>query len=186
MKRRIIWFFQFILALSLLAIIGWACYAILEKVWAGFSTLPAEAKVIAVGGLISLPSVLLTRYYERRKEIELRLKDRKFEAYSLFLDAWFKQLFNGDGELSQELIAAMHRFGRDLILWGNSAVIKSYGAWRKNAGKGSALNSTRAFESLLLAIRKDLGQNNWQLKQDDLSRVFINDVDEMKTKDIKT
>ena len=183
MKGRLIWVFQLIGSSAFLAVLVWICYVILEKVWAGFSGLPDVAKVAVVGGIVTLSSVLVTRYYERRKEIEFRLRDRKLEAYSLFLDAWFDQLFSHDQELNSKIVDAMHQFGRDLILWGNTGVIKAYAAWRKNAGQGSALNSTRAFEVLLFAIRKDLGHNKWQLKQDDLSRVFINDVDEMKAKE---
>ncbi len=180
MKKRIIWFFQFIAALGILAILGWASYVILGKVWAGFSTLPSGAKIAAVGGLITLASVLVTRYYERRKDIEAKLRERKLEAYSSFLEAYFQQLFEEERKPDFNFIAELRRFVRGIILWGNPGVIKALVSVRLQISTATTLKSLELYEALLKEIRKDLGNSNWQLKQYDLSRLFINDIDQLK------
>src|SRR5579883_1342340 len=156
MKKRIIWFFQFIAALGILAILGWASYVILGKVWAGFSTLPSGAKIAAVGGLITLASVLVTRYYERRKDIEAKLRERKLEAYSSFLEAYFQQLFEEERKPDFNFIAELRRFVRGIILWGNPGVIKALVSVRLQISTATTLKSLELYEALLKEIRKDL------------------------------
>lgn len=69
----------------------------------------------------------------------------------------------------------------ELIIWGSPPMLRAYGEFR-SAGNDPDRSDPRrplfVFESLLLAIREDLGHSNDGLEQGDLLRLFITDFDQ--------
>ncbi len=80
-----------------------------------------------------------------------------------------------------QLPKAFLDFTEKLIIWGDSAVIKAWEEFRihswKDNDQATALEGFVKFERFIKALRKDLGNDNKNLKDGDLLRLFINDFD---------
>jgi len=69
-----------------------------------------------------------------------------------------------------------------LITYGSTGVIKEWGGFRRHIpglAAGNPLLMMLAFEKVLKAMRKDLGHSTFLLQDKDLSRLFVNDIDQL-------
>lgn len=105
----------------------------------------------------------------------------------------------------EEIVASLSAFNEKLIVWGSADVIRSYAMFRHKALQAAAVKeqiaasegsspedaavarllahttmveALKGFEKLLFAIRADLGHSPKGLKERDLLRVFVNDIDD--------
>jgi hypothetical protein len=140
--------------------------------------------------LVSVIGIAFGRYNERKKEIEQRRQEKRIPVYEKFTDFWFVQVLYGQrlgkGEIEQkDLLAFFAEFTRDLMLWGSDEVILEWGEVRRQwAALGDDAARTKQayaemlnFESLLLAIRRDIGYPKTKLRQGSILGLFIDDID---------
>lgn len=84
----------------------------------------------------------------------------------------------GEDYPENEVLDDMNDFNKGLTLWGSSKAIRLWDTWRL-----SSVGKTPKPEDLLLAMERvliqlrDMGQGRG-IKQGDLLKLFINDVDE--------
>ncbi len=174
----------------------------------GFATLPPPLAAAIVGGLVSIIvsplTVTLTKWWERKWLIEQEHRNRKRPVYERFMSFWFA-VFSGNRPggtpLSQaQIIESLNTFTRKLVVWGSPEVIRTYSEFRNKAVLAATLQSMTAisqeavadaaiahtamvdalksFEKLLFAIRADLGHNTKGLKERELLRLFVTDLDD--------
>ena len=142
--------------------------------------------VAIIGGTITISSFFITRYLERKKEIELEIRNMKIPIYVEFFDFYFKVIFgNKVGKsLEQDEMAVFFReFHQKAIIWFPEDVLKIYIEWRALLVKYSEENNMLIFKELIVLnellmkkMRQDIGHSNKGIKKGDLSSLFINDI----------
>jgi hypothetical protein len=145
------------------------------------STDPALAASIVSATAVVLVAILgnyVTKYQERKAQIEAEQREKKAEVYSEFLAYWYgsmgrSKLPTGEKqELDQEYY---EKIPQKLVVWGSEPFLKKYGAWlHAEAQEGTMAG----FEDILFTIRSDLGYSNTDLEQGDLLRAFLKGDDE--------
>ncbi|NPA72099.1 MAG: hypothetical protein GXO35_04645 [Gammaproteobacteria bacterium] len=185
-------FFNVLMAFILLGAIGWGVFWLLRLFWESLISLQSDlaSAIIAASTtvIVAVLTIVVGRYYERKKEIETQQHARKIEIYEAFLEKWFGKLFEIGQSKSEskdllsdtEFLQFLAEFTRKLILWGSDDVVKSYSEFRRKSLNAAQTSSTSVdillqFEQLLFAIRKDIGHANQSLKPGDLLTLFLND-----------
>lgn len=129
--------------------------------------------------IVSVISVLVAKWAERRSRAEEHQREKKVPIYEKIVTFVFRVAFAE--KLHQEMPseAEMMKFFADLtpelVSWSSPAVIKAFVKFR--TGDGQGFDIMWRVEDLLKAIRSDLGHSDSRLVKGDLLRLFINDVD---------
>lgn len=81
----------------------------------------------------------------------------------------------------KELVERMVNITQELIIWGSDDMLRAYHTFRvaplkQAAGAATTLETIYAVEDLLMAIRRDAGHKNKNLKRGSILRLFINDL----------
>ncbi len=180
--KRLIKFLSIILALTLIAgvvfLVVWAIQGFFDYV----STVPKELAASLIAGavtiLVATVTIMIGRYYERKKELDALYRDKKTEIYDEFLKEFFNIYFSG-GEKSadqpdKDLVSFLREFTRKLILWSGPEVIEAFVAWKDHLAKGTPDAQTIFLtEAFLLAIRNDLRHTNSGLRKGFFARLFL-------------
>lgn len=104
--------------------------------WVPAKVLPATSVDPGVTTLMTLVGgfvgVALTKGLERRKEIELKLREQKVKAYDDALTVVFEALdLHKRGALTDQIGGKMMEIARNLILWGSDSTIKDFLAFKE-------------------------------------------------------
>ena len=185
--------------ITLVVLIG-AVYAIVKFIsfiLIGLKSLKPEIGVAVIAScgtiLVSVLSILVSKWLERRSEIRREQQCKKIEIYENFIGTWFDFLFANKFDKpmpsEKEIFTRIAPIIRQMVPWGSDEVIKSFVKFRDVASKmgkddENTLEMLNSFEKLLLDIRKDLGHSCRNLESGDLLKLFITDYDKFKnTKD---
>lgn len=164
--------------IGLLVGVGWLIYAFFRYI----SAVPKELGAALIAGattiLVATATVMIGRYYERRKELDALYRDKKTEIYDEFLKEFFGLFFNGastDSDSTQkDLVPFLREFTRKLILWSGPEVIEAFVAWKDHLGKGVPdAQSIFLTEAFLMAIRNDLRHSNAGLRRGFFAKLFL-------------
>lgn len=150
------------------------------------SSLDAAIVVAMITGAISIVTVVgggiissrLT-YQQKRDEY---LRHHREGPYEQLIAIFFKVVSSsklGEEYGQTEMLKDMTDFNQSLTLWGSSKAIQLWDEWRlMSVGKQpSPRELMLGMERVLIQLRRDMGQKRG-LKQGDLLKIFINDVDE--------
>lgn len=171
-------FLGFALLIGIVALAGWATQAFFAYV----SSVPKELAAPLVAGtatvLVATITVMIGRYFERKKELDALYRDKKTEIYDEFLKEFFGIFFSAgkkkEGEPERDLVQFLREFTQKLILWSGPEVIESFVAWKDHLAKGVPdAESIFHTERFLLAIRKDLRHTNDGLRKGFFARLFL-------------
>lgn len=133
---------QFLLGLALLSLIVLVSYGLIRFVWIGFVSLQSQVAIALLTAsatvIVSVITVVVGKYLERKREIELQHREKKVEIYEKFMEKWFdillsrqKQPSTSDKVGDEELVIFLTEFTRKLILWGSNGVVKKYAEFRR-------------------------------------------------------
>lgn len=160
-----------------LGLVAWGVYAFFQYL----STVPKElaAPLIAASAtvFVATATVMIGRYYERKKELDALYRDKKTEIYDEFLKEFFTLFFNAgedSAKTEKDLVPFLREFTRKLVLWSGPEVIEAFVAWKDHLAKGNPdAKSIFLTEAFLLAIRKDLRHTNKSLRKGFFARLFL-------------
>jgi hypothetical protein len=162
----------------------------------GISRLDSEVATAVIAAaatvVVSVVTVTLGRYFERKRQIESDTRLRKIPLYEGFLGLWFRVLYQdrmGDERLTdQDMFRAFADFTKAATVWAPDDVIlkwrdvrSRYAALAETGGvanKAAARERLFLFEELLLAIRRDTGYPNTNLKRGDLLGLFVDNIEQ--------
>jgi len=194
LKHRVKGCFSVLLALTLTTGFLWLLGYLAVTAWRYFSGLQKEVAVAIVAGAVtitvSVVSIVIAKYYERKRAVEQELREKKIPMYYEFVEFWFSTLYKDkikdtEGEVTPEehekkMLLFLKSFTQKLMVWGSDEVVGEWSRLRRSWAKGERMSaqSLFEFERLLLAIRRDAGHSNKKLKRGDLLGLFINDLDE--------
>ncbi len=94
---------------------------------------------------------------EKRLQIEKQLSESKYKVYIQLLTVFFhifKQVKKGQKTNADKLIGTMVDIKKELIIYGNDDVLKSFFNWEKASQSNENLY---ALAHLVIEVRKDMG-----------------------------
>jgi len=170
MKKRL----PTILGIAALGVLAWVLYWLIGGVWDQFKQLDPKVSVALVTAsttvIVATLTVVLGKYYERKKDIEAHYREKKTEIYDEFLKEFFDLFYSEEGDNSkpekkeEKMVSFLREWQRKMILWGGQGVLAKYIQWMGHLKKGDPDAQTMFMtEEFFREIRKDLGHKNFQL-----------------------
>lgn len=175
------------LAAGVLLGISWGARGLLALAFEGVDPTVSAAIVAAVATTtVSVITVFVGRYFERRREIEAEIRKSKIPVYTDLVQSLMSVLTKkpkDDGQEESEadpneLARAMYRITPQLITWANDDVLIKWSRWRRKATDLAPMDSMFQLEQLLQAIRKDFGHSDKKVERGDVLGLFVNDIED--------
>lgn len=186
--------FNFILGLIILIFIGYIAYKIailsvnaLKKL---FDSYPTVA-VALVTGLLAFISAVVGKILENYFSINNQIRRERQEIYTKFLEWLVSNVLYVEISNNKNIVKELKEQQKKITIYASDDVLKAWSTF-KNVTMNSVLNKkgmkkedqTRYFikneapyiEKLILAIRKELGYKNKNIKEYDILRLYINDI----------
>ena len=158
-------------------LVGLVVYAFFQYLSSVPKELGAALVAAAATILVATVTVMVGRYYERRKELDALFREKKTEIYDEFLKEFFTLFWGAsktDAAAEKDLVSFLREFTRKLVLWSGPEVIKAFVAWKNHLAKGTPdAKSIFLTEAFLLAIRRDLRHSNIGLRKGFFARLFL-------------
>ena len=178
--KKILQFLILLLSLALLSGIVWLIYKIAVLFISALSLLDSDISVAIIAGsatiFASVLAVIISRYFQVKREQEIAHRDKKVELYDQFLTRLFDIFLSGDKnkQASEDLIPFLREVQRKLILWAGPNVIKSYADWHKliTTKPARAIQMIKMID-FFLSLRKDLGHSNSGIQREHLVRFLL-------------
>lgn len=128
----------------------------------------------------------LSQEIELLKISRAELQVRKTEEFISFANlqrefltdkSLLKRLQAGDAKTLAKLNKQILDLGTGLFFFASDETVQKYGAWRIQSATGelSGVELLRQFGELMVALRRDLGQGETELRGDDFLRLIITD-----------
>jgi hypothetical protein len=141
----------------------------------------------AVTTLIAVLTLVLGKVWDTKIKIAHDIREKKIPVYedvlSLFFEVIMSDKTGRPKPTEAEMSVRFTDFTRRLTTWGSSDVIRSWIAFRGHAWSSSEpMAGFERMEAVLMAIRKDVGNDVAGLKKHELMKLFINDLDEQYEK----
>lgn len=137
-----------------------------------------EVLKITIPAVASVSVVMLGRYFEKQKEIELRIREKKITIYEKFVMDTLNFLLKSQQyskskqeKLQNDLVKTFEEFHKNILFWGSDSIIKSYNNYRFKLGSTDA--KMEDFEDLIFAFRKDVGHKNKHLCKYDVLKMLL-------------
>jgi hypothetical protein len=166
-----------------LAILGgalWLCYKSITLAYRALASLDPNVAVAIVAGsatvLASTLAVILTRYYQSKRDREAAHREKKIELYDEFMAKLFAIFFRDAKKESkpEDLVPFLREIQRKLILWSGPGAIKAYADWHKvlTSSPPRAGQMIKMID-FFLALRMDLGHSNKGIQHDHMVRFLL-------------
>ena len=143
--------------------------------------------LMVLGGIITW---FLKSRVEELRATEERLREERRKIYGQILDPYIRLFVDLKGQGPAQAIKKITSYeyrktAFDLNLFGSDEVVRAYNALMKHTyeaestGKQDPKEMMRMWGSLLLEIRKSLGNKKTKLKEFDMLRAMIKDIDSL-------
>jgi hypothetical protein len=168
-----------ILLLAAIAVAGWAIWlagALFVRAFAA-SPAPAQAGIIAGSASILLATgwLLLHLNAHSRRMVRAQQLQQKGEIYEEFVQSSIKALgvhrVGRKHHSDRDLLDVLAQNGRRLLIWGSDTVLSEYLRFRGLFGAAeypTPIEIAQGFDSLVRAMRRDLGHTNDSLDDNDV------------------
>lgn len=176
-----------IVSLATIGVLGVGAYylfaAFIDKLNSISGDLGKTLVTAAVTTLVAVLTLVLGKIWDTKIKIAHDIREKKIPVYedvlTLFFDVLMADKTGKPKPTNEEMSARFTDFTRRLTTWGSSEVIRSWIAFRSHPWTAS--DPTAGFErmeAVLMAIRKDVGNEVSSLKSHELMKLFISDFDE--------
>jgi hypothetical protein len=180
-----------IVSLATIGLLGVGAYflfaAFIDKLNSISGDLGKTLVTAAVTTLVAVLTLVLGKIWDTKIKITHDIREKKIPVYedvlTLFFDVLMADKTGKPKPTEQEMLARFTDFTRRLTTWGSSEVIRTWIAFRNHpwtASDPTASDPTaelERMEAVLMAIRKDVGNEVSSLKSHELMKLFINDLD---------
>ena len=169
---------------ALAVLVGGAAFIVyvVKAFFAYVSGVPKELGAALVAGastvLVATITIMVGRYFERRKELDALHREKKTEIYNEFLKVFFRVWFAGgkvaEGEVEPDLVQLFRDFSVKLVLWSGPDALEAVARWKEKMAEGH-LDAEGVFETerFLNAIRADLRHSNSGIRRGWFARLFL-------------
>jgi hypothetical protein len=167
-----------VLLLLMLGGVAWLVYQFTRLISSVPKELGAALVTAATTILVATATVMIGRYFERRKELDSLYRDKKTEIYDQFLQQFAGVFLNpsetNSNETNRDLVLFFREFTMKLVLWSGPDVIEAFVAWKDHLSKGVPdAQSIFLTEAFLRAIRSDLRHSNNGLSHGFFAKLFL-------------
>lgn len=177
-----------ITALALAAGLVYGTFRLMKLLWEAFSqvnsTIAAGVIAATTTIIVSVISVLVSKRLEQNAVLLKEHREKKIPIYEDMVQFIFRIAFSeklGKQALTeQEIIEKTASFTEKMVVWGSDDVINAWFKFRNHSINDSNVPLGILFdiEDILLAIRRDLGHPNKNVKKGKILGLFINDIHE--------
>ncbi len=186
--KKVIEIMYAIFALVIIVGIGFFLFKVAQTIISNFDKINANLFIAILGGTVTLTGYFLTRYFERKKLVEIEIRNKKIPIYEEFFEFYFSVMFQSKNKkeiTTEEMIDFFRNFNQKAIIWFPDEILKGYIDWKSNltnfSNQGIELKDLLLYqEDFMRQIRKDIGHTNKVLKMWDISSLYINDLDNYK------
>ena len=173
-RLRFIW--PPLLAVALTAALTYGVFWVTRTVWSALVSVNPQLAVGVVAAattlVVSTATVMLGRYYERRKEIEAHFRSEKIKIYDEFLAELFK-LFQGEAQSSDDMVKFLRQWQRKLVLWGGAAVLTAYFKWMNRLKRVPDAQTVFLMDEFFRALRADIGQSSGSIPKGAFANLIL-------------
>ena len=185
-----------LIGLGTVAALGFGFYWLVAALIDKLNSIDSDVSKALISAVVAIVGATLTivvgKLLEQRIKIKQDVRLKKVPVYEEQMKVIFDVLFaskRGKKAMNEaQLVKAFSNFTEKLIIWGDSAVIKAWEEFRTHKWEDGNNQVARAgfvkFEAFVKALRKDLGNDNKNLKDGDLLRLFINDFEKLTNSEI--
>lgn len=151
----------------------------MDAPWSGIGSV-----IAAVIGATALVAVnIYAKRIEAREKAAAEIRVKKTEIYEQLIDLMFSQITaakQGKKQLSEfDLIKAFARMMPKLIVWASPAVIQHWNLIKHLPDQpNEAIKTIAVWDKFFRLIREDLGHQDAALPEYELSKLFVNDLDD--------
>lgn len=150
-----------------------------RQVFHGVNPTVAAAAVTAMATVIvTVATLVIGRYIERRKAVESEIRASKIPVYTRLVSGLMRTVMNPDSSNPEELAQFLREITPDLITWASDDVLLAWSKFKREVQVIAAEDTIFSFEELLSAIRQDFGHTGNKMKEGDLLALFVNDIEE--------
>jgi len=143
--------------------------------WLELGQISIPIFIILLGGL----GWLYKYEKEKRKEIENKLSDKKYDTYKFVIDVFFKIIANVKNKNSKaDYTKDITEINKRLFVYSSDSVLRKFFDWTQAARKNQ--NSLTYFAELLIEIRKDMGNKNSKIDANDFLNHLLTDFEDAK------
>lgn len=175
LKNFLLGLLGFSILAGVVTLVGWVLYEFFQYLSAVPKELGAALVAATATVLVATITVMVGRYYERKKELDALYREKKTEIYDEFLKEFFSLFWNAEKEEPEkDLVPFLQEFTRKLVLWSGPEVIEAFVVWKDHLAKGIPdAQSIFLTEAFLSAIRRDLRHSNKGLRKGFYARLFL-------------
>jgi hypothetical protein len=177
-----------ITALALIVGLVYGIYWLIRLIWESFSLINSTvaAGIIAATAtiIVSVISVLVFKRLDRNAELLKEHREKTKPIYEDMVQFIFRLAFSeklGQAPLTEaEIAAIMATLTEKMVVWGSDDVINAWFKFRNHSinTNNVPLGILFDIEDIMLAIRRDLGHPNKNVKKGKILGLFINDIHE--------
>ena len=169
------------LVIGIVITAAWLVYYIISGVWVKFRVLEEKIALAfltaATTVIVATLTVVLGRYYGRKKDIEAHFREKKIVIYDDFLKEFF-ELMTGEKGKPDDMVSFLREWQRKMILWGGQDVLRKYIDWIRKLRTGEPdAKAMWMAEDFFRAMRKDLGQSSWKLTKGTFVNLILKNPD---------
>ena len=147
--------------------------------------------VAIITGLLAFVSTIVGRFLENRYTIKNQIRKERQDVYINFLDWIINDLFYGEINKNKNIVSDLRKQQKLMTIYASDNVLKAWSEFKFTVmnsilnKKGLSKEEKTSFyikneapyaEKLILAIRKELGYKNKNIKQYDILKLYINDI----------
>lgn len=148
--------------------------------------------VAIITGLLAFISVIVGKVIENRNIITNQIREERQNIYIGFLDWLINNVFYAEISSNENIVNEIKVQQKYMTIYASDVVLKAWSEFKDSTMKSEKnkkglskeestkyflLNEAPKMEKLILAIRKELGYKNKNIKQYDILRLYINDID---------
>lgn len=147
--------------------------------------------VALITGLLAFVSVPVGKYFENRYNIKNQIREERQKVYIEFLDWLIKNVLYAEITDNKNITKELREQKKYMTIYASDNVLKAWsdfkisamnsetnkkGLTKEESTKYYLTNEAPKIEILILAIRKELGYKNKNIKQYDILKLYINDI----------
>jgi len=169
MIKRVKKILSLLFVCSLLGGLAGGAYLLIKDIAEYLGSIPKElgAPLVTAAATIiaATTTIMIGRYFERKRELDALFREKKMEVYDEFLKIFFDHFFSTSDDsptqAPEDLVTFLREFMRKLILWSGPEPIAAFLKWKDHLAKGRPDAQTMFLtEQFLLALRADRRDNN--------------------------
>lgn len=147
--------------------------------------------VAIITGFLAFVSAIVGRFLENRYTIKNQIREEKQKVYIEFLDWLIKNVLYAEITDNKNITKELREQQKYMTIYASDNVLKAWsdfkisvmnsetnkkGLTKEESTKYYLTNEAPKIEILILAIRKELGYKNKNIKQYDILKLYINDI----------